>query len=69
MSSGRAFHNVVAQWWKYRCPDANLKDGMFTRLLFLGGKECTSDVFLNLLHKYGGAKLLTHLKTITVSLY
>ena len=69
MSSGRAFHNVVARYWKDRWPDADLKDGMFNRLLFLVAKECTSDLFLNLLHKYGGAKLLTHLKAITVSLY
>ena len=63
MSSGRAFHNFD------RWPDADLKDGIFNRLLFLVAKECTSDLFLNFLHKYGGAKLLTPSKAITVSLY
>ena len=48
---------------------ADLKNEIFNRLLFLVAKECISDLFLNLLHRYGGAKLLTHLKAITVSLY
>ena len=50
MSSGRApFHNFD------RWPDADLKDEIFNRLLFLVAKECTSDLFRNFLHKYGGS--------------
>ena len=44
------------------------KCGTFNLLLFLVAKECTSDLFLNFSHRYGGAKPFMH-NAITVSLY
>lgn len=52
MSPDMPLHNVVV----------GTTDQSLTVLLFLVAKECTSNRFLNSLHRYGGVMPLRHLK-------
>ena len=62
------FHRDTALQAKVRWPVADLNDEISNFSLLRVVRLCTEDRFLNLAHRYSGAKLLAHLKAITASL-